>query len=424
MRTESDAAALHDWAAEEAATLVRHFADTRTLAIARDLNVVRRAFDAAARSIDGALSTPPQADDEIRTFVARLTTHLGVDALRTHLHERDAENQILKAELTNARMELDAARAELEGAGSEAMHTATAQMTMEFERALEELRREHVTVVAQQTLASSSLPLDELLIVFSDLRKAATVPELLTALIHGLGREFSRIALFDVDGDRLVGSEQVGFDAESDISKVTLPLSVDSLLTRAVRTGRLESIITGLRNDPPASLPFGGTPACALAIPIVAQGATMAVIYADDSDHVEFATAAPQARAKFADLLQQHALLAMLRIWVEQKGVAECREFAARLATDLEHAYTVEAKAGRDRLTCQQRLKEDVETARRRYAERVAREDRRVAGLLDEHLTAALQGREDTAFGRDLAVLLGSAGRGSRANVVSMYRAG
>ena len=42
------------------------------------------------------------------------------------------------------------------------------------------------------------------------------------------------------------------------------------------------------------------------------QGTTAAVIYADDSDHIGFASAAPQVRAKFAELLQQYALLVVV----------------------------------------------------------------------------------------------------------------
>ena len=426
MRPQSDLAALHAWAADETATLVSRFTDARTRAIARDLDAVRKAFDAASRSIEAALATPPlpQARDEIGTFVERLTTHVGLDAIRTQLQEREAENHTLKAMLANARMELEVTRADLdaERARTEATHTDTAHLTTDFERALDELHREHATVVAEQAVACTSLPLDELLTVFNALRKAATVPDLLAALVTGLAREFSRVALFDVDGNRLVGAQQVGFDHESDISTITIPLAVDSLLTRAVRAGRLESLIAGPRSEPSTSLPFGGTPACALAIPIVVQGATTAVIYADDSDHVEFATAAPHSRAKFAELLHQHALLLLVRIWVEQKGVAELRGFAAKLVVDLEYTYRVEAEAGRNRLQCQQRLKDDVGSARKRYAERAAREDPHAAALLDEHLAGAAKARQDTAFGQDLAAVLGSASRGPRANVVSMYR--
>ncbi len=425
MRPQTDLAALHAWAADETATLVSRFADARTRVITRDLDAVRKAFETAARSIEASLATPPQARDEIGTFVERLTTHVGLDAIRTQLQERDAENHLLNAMLTNTRMELEGARADLmaERARTEATHTDTAHMTTDFERALDELHREHATVVAEQAVACTSLPLDELLTVFNALRKAATVPELLTTLVNGLAREFSRVALFEVDGNRLLGSVQVGFALEGDISTVSIPLAVDALLTRAVSTGRLESIITGLRNEASTSLPFGGTPACALALPIIVQGATIAVIYADDSDHVEFATAAPHSRAKFAELLHQHALLMLVTIWVEQKGVAELRDFAAKLVTDLEYTYQVEAEAGRNRLQCQQRLKDDVGSARKRYAERASREDREAAALLDEHLAAAAKARKDTAFGQDLAAVLGPAARAPRGgNVVTLYR--
>jgi hypothetical protein len=482
MSPQSDLAALHAWAADETATLVGRFADARTRAIARDLDAVRKAFDAAARSIEASLATPAQSKDEIGTFVERLTTHVGLDAIRTKLQEDDAENQNLKAMLTSARTELDVARldleahreraaavradtvlmstqlqeqdaenlglkatltsartelerarhdleaergrAEAERERAEVTRANTALMTADFERTLDELHREHATVVAEQAVSCTSLPLDELLTVFGALRKAETVPQLLTTLVNGLAREFSRVALFDVDGNRLLGNEQLGFNlGGGDISTVAIPLAVDSMLTRAVNTGRLETIIMGMRNETGTSLPFGGTPACALAIPIIVQGTTTAVIYADDSDHVEFATAAPHSRAKFAELLQQHALLVLVRIWVEQKGVADLREFAARLVVDLEYTYQVEAEAGRNRLQCQQRLKDDVESSRKRYAERAAREDRGAAGVLDEHLAAAAKARKDSAFGQDLADVLEPGSRGSsRSNVVSMYR--
>ena len=101
------------------------------------------------------------------------------------------------------------------------------------------------------------------------MKKAETAPELLGALLTGLAREFSRVALFHIDGTRLVAAERLGF-ADTDTSR-PIRLPADSILTRAVATGRLESVIPSLRGEPNASLPFGGTPACALAIPIVAR---------------------------------------------------------------------------------------------------------------------------------------------------------
>ena len=148
---------------------------------------------------------------------------------------------------------------------------ARQELTGEFDRALDEMRRDHATVLAEQSAASIALPLDELLTVFNAMKKAETGPELLGALLTGLAREFSRVALFHIDGTRLVAAERLGF-ADTDTSK-PIRLPADSILTRAVATGRLESVIPSLRGEPNTSLPFGGTPACALAIPIVLSAA-------------------------------------------------------------------------------------------------------------------------------------------------------
>jgi hypothetical protein len=250
------------------------------------------------------------------------------------------------------------------------------------------------------------------------MKKAETGPELLGALLTGLSREFSRVALFHVDGTRLVASERLGF-SDTDTSK-PIRLPADSILTRAVATARIESVILSPRGEPNASLPLGGTPSCAVAMPIVLQGATAAVIYADDSDHVEFATAAPQVRMKFAELLQQYAVLVLLRISVERKSADDLRGAAASLVAELEYTYTVEAEVGRNRLECQQRLKEALQKARRRFAER-AGSDADAASLFDEQLAAMMTAKKESAFGRDLAALIGPA-RQRGGNIVAMRR--
>jgi hypothetical protein len=485
-RPSSDFAELHAWAIDEAAALVTRSATARSDVILREFDAVRKAFEMAARSIESALAAAPtQASEEVDGFVERLTAHVGLDAIRTELQqrtaalqERDTANQRLKellkaaqvelegvrgelksvrGELTAARGELTAARgevtavrgevtavrgeaesarseAEVERARAESVRADAVQMATEFESTLDELRREHAAVIGEQAATYTSLPLDELLTVFNALAKATTVSEVLTALVNGIAREFSRVALFDVHGSGLKGTRQVGFDFQSDISKVVIPLSADSLLTRAVKSGRVEGFFAAPHSEPGSIIPFGGTPACALAIPIVVQRTTVAMIYADDSDRVEFAGGAPQLRAKFAELLQQHALLVLVRIWVdqasrtqveqkwraeaapkqqqaakaEQRTRAELREFAIRLADQLETDYTADAEVGRNRLHCQQRLKVGLERSRRLYAQQIGQKDPSAAALLDEHLAAVARARSETSFGRDLAALLAS----------------
>jgi len=428
---QSEMSALHTRAVADAAAIVTGAANARARAVASQLAAMQKAMDAAALSIEKLFASPIQVDAEITAFVDGLTKEVeelappagDVEALQKQLQERETQNQELRKLLVKARMDLEAARADLaaERENTDTVRASAAELTGEFDRAFDEMRREHATVLAEQSAACTTLPLDELLTVFSALKRAETGPELLGALLTGLAREFSRVALFHVDGTRLVAAERLGFRDEDTTKPIRLP--ADSILTRAVSSGRLESLMPSLRGEPNTSLPFGGTPGCALAMPIVVQGATAAVIYADDSDHVEFATAAPQVRVKFAELLQQYALLVLLRISVERKSSDDLRGLAASLVAELEYTYTTEAEVGRNRLECQTRLKEALQQARRKYAEKAEGADPDAASLFDEQLAATMAARKESAFCRDLAALLGSGRpRGDRGNIVAMFR--
>ena len=228
------------------------------------------------------------------------------EALQSELTETRAWNEALRAELQDARQRLQAVEAEF------------SQTSMQFERTLEELRDEHANTIREQALSCITLPLDELLTVFHALERSATMAEALTALFEGLVREFSRVALFAVRAGRLEGVQQTGFDFAQDISKVVVPMSSDSLLGRAVGTGRIEGALAGITKSA-TGIPFGGEPGCAVALPIFIGGGVVAVMYADDSDRLEFASTAPQALVKYAELLLMHATLVLLRISSEQR---------------------------------------------------------------------------------------------------------
>jgi len=335
---------------------------------------------------------------------------------------RDAEIERLSGALTSAHADLEASRAELksEREHADAARAQVARMTAEFESVLDELQQ-HATAIGQQALACTSLPLDELLTIFHTLNRSTTITDVQTNLVDGIAREFSRVARFDVHDNCLEGVQQVGFDVESDISLLVIPLSVESLLSRAVSSGRMETFFSNLRDESAAGVPFGGTPACAVAIPILVQGTAIAVIYADDSDKPEFATGLPHVRVKFAEILQHHALLVLLRVWIQQKSLAELREFTTRLVDQIERTHAADVQAGKNVLERQQGLKDNLERSRRIYAERIVREEQSAGALLQEHLTTVLDGRRETAFGQDLAIVLGSTSR-SRASVLTMPR--
>lgn len=248
------------------------------------------------------------AATESAELAARFVGVVGAqtESMRAELQETRAWNEALRSEMQEARERIEALELEL------------SQTSAQFERTLDELRHEHAATIREQALSCITLPLDELLTVFNALERASTLAEALTGLFDGLVSEFSRVALFAVRSGRLEGVQQAGFDFHQDISKVVIPLSPDALMGRAVTSNRLEAAIAGVTTAP-TGMPFGGEPGCAVALPITIQGVVAAVIYADDSDRLEFASTAPQALVKFAELLLLHATLVLFRISAEQR---------------------------------------------------------------------------------------------------------
>jgi len=249
------------------------------------------------------------ATDEAAGLVSRVmeATNAQTQALRIEVQTLRSRNEVLSLELVEARERADAAE------------SALAHASAHFEETLDELRQEHTETIREQALSCMMLPLDELLTVYGVLERSTTLADALTGLFNGLTREFSRVALFAVRANRLEGVQQRGFDFENDISRVTVPLTPDSLLGRAVASKRLESMLLNPIGDGSGTgVPFGGSPCCAVALPISVRGAIVAVIYADDSDRLEFGSTSPQALIKFAELLLMYSLLMFVRISSEQ----------------------------------------------------------------------------------------------------------
>jgi hypothetical protein len=230
-------------------------------------------------------------------------------AMRIELQALRSRIELLSLDLVEARERADAAESALTHASAH------------FEETLDELRQEHTATIREQALSCMMLPLDELLTVFNVVERSTTLADALTGLFNGLIREFSRVALFAVRANRLEGVQQRGFEFENDISRVTVPLTPDSLLGRSVASGRLESMLLNPAADSSATgVPFGGSPCCAVALPITVRGTIVAVIYADDSDRMEFGSTSPQALIKFAELLLMYSLLVFVRISSEPQS--------------------------------------------------------------------------------------------------------
>jgi predicted nucleic acid-binding Zn-ribbon protein len=240
----------------------------------------------------------------------------------------------------------------------------------------------------------------------NEMSSARTSGDLMSELIKRLSLQFSRVALFRVKAQALEGELQVGFE-DTDISKLVLPLTVDSLLTRAINSGSVESI-TGSDIAPRLGTPFNGTPTSAVALPILLQGTTVSVVYADDADMPDYARgpAVHESSVAFAKLLVGEATLLMMCHTHELKMLAELRQYATTLLQEAKEMYVADAEAGRPAAQVQGRLKDNIECASQLYAYRAAMEGTAAAALLDDQIAAEMSGT--SPFARDLTVVVHS----------------
>jgi hypothetical protein len=77
------------------------------------------------------------------------------------------------------------------------------------------------------------------------------------------------------------------------------------------------------------------------------------------------------------------------------------------LVNEIEHIYNADATTGKKSEELQSRLRENLQCARQIYAQRVTPEGPFAATLLEEQL--ALQAQTGSAFGRDVAAVVGRA---------------
>src|SRR6266850_1909101 len=403
-----------EFADKETAVFVDRLA-AAAAAQAEDARV--RARDEAQTIIDGVRQELKERTAEL---AARTTEKKALDAaLKNARAETDAvraETDAVRAEADTARAEADTARTALEAKldasastldASRASEQTLRQQLADAEREIDSQRAEaeaaaQAAALREQMARAAPQPLDRLLTIFDQLAKAMTVGDVLTALVQGLATEFPRVAAFSVGANHLEGLHQVGFDFKNDISKVVIPMTMDSLLTQAATSGRVQGFV-GTELQDSHRTPFGGAPAFVLTLPIAVRGETLAVVYADNGDQQPSGGAA-QRGVKFAELLLWHAVPMLSKLSVDQEAIADVRKYATLLLTEIENMYDADASDDMDSENLKTRLKDNLECAKRLYAQRVVSDGVPAAApLLDEQLAAVLEAKAGTPFGRDLA---------------------
>jgi len=344
---------------------------------------------------------------------------------RTALEKRLKEHEKQLKEQSAAQAFADAARREAEAAREkesaarekEAAARAAAERELAaerdharereqvLERALRDAEATHTEQLKAERarIAKGALqPLDHLRAAFDHYRGAATIDDVLRILVESMATEFPRVALFDVNAHRLEVARHSGFD-DHDVSKVVVPLTMPSPLTKAVKEGKVQGLTARELNDTTRAL-VGGSPAFVLVLPVPIRGQIRAVLYADDSGQAAGESASPDRRVRFAEILLWHTIPLLTRLALDEEAIAEFREYAASIVNDLESVYVADA-AKHKAAELRKRLQLNLQYARRRFNERMQTEGPAAARLLDEQLAAAIERKSETPFGRDLAAI-------------------
>jgi chromosome segregation ATPase len=372
------------------------------------------------------------------TEVAEVRAHLDVSVaqvsrLQMQLETNSAENGMLAADLSAAQAELGAARTQREAVAAqleasrariqtlERNHSSLEDQVRHLESALADAHAQRGTasdagdsadtMSLRDDVARMGSLIDTSVQAVEELAEKTTTTDLFAALVRHLAAQFSRVALFRVKANRLEGEDQIGFDHSTDVTKLVLPLSVDSLITRAASSGSVEQLLGEDLADS-SRAPFAGTPTVALAMPIAFQGETLAVVYAD-SDQVlaDRGPAGHEANISFARLLVRTAGVLLMRLSQELKTLNELREYAAMLLQEAQEMYSADTQAQKGDDERRSRLKDTIECARQLYAQRAALEGAAAASLFDDRISAVLESDGDTQFGRDLAAIGGTLDR-------------
>jgi hypothetical protein len=407
-------------ASKEASALVASVADRlsalATAEIERQTQRVQKDADTALaatrKEAESALAGARKETDDLSASLKRASDRIA--ALESALEESEqgrergtADLAAASAELAQVRLAVESARKEKNDAAAEA--AARLQALEQSLTESEALRLEQSRTAREQLVNAARLPLDRLRAAFARFNSATTVQAILHVMVDALATEFARVALFEVAGNKLQGTHHAGFEDAKDVSKLAMPLSVDSVLTEAVRSRRVHGLTAAELAQGSRTL-FGGSPTFALAVPVEVRGEVIGVVYADDSDQAPAEGATTDRRVKFTEILLWHAVPLLTRLAVEQaeqEELGEFRKYAAGLLRDLESVYTAEAGVGYAERDLRLRLRHNLDYARRMYAQSIDPEDQVAAGILDHEIAAFVADKGETPFGSDLAEVAG-----------------
>jgi len=341
------------------------------------------------------------AQTEASALIDRLTAAAEASAREIRV-TADDEIGRLRADLEAARAEVAQVSAALDAEGARLSATLEEQRSLrskvEDANAVADSLQDEIAAARAGSQRVNAM-LQGSVKAFEALGRAATVTDVFNMLMQELAGEFPRVAILRLKGTRLEGEMGVGFDSSTEVTGLVIPSSIDSVITRAAAGGRLEQVAATQLDGSP----FGGSPASAVAAPLMFQGETLAVVYAESD------TASNDAHAAFAGLLAGHANVLLSRLTQELKAVKELREYARMLLHEAEQMFLADIAEGRTEPERVRRLHGTIEFGRQLYAQRAALEGAAAARLLEDEIATLISAEPITHFGGAVAAALDGA---------------
>jgi chemotaxis protein histidine kinase CheA len=399
--------ALADLALTQSARDEAHAETQAAEAACREQFAARELSERELRQLRDALQ---QARGEATQLTLRMETAAAEQApLRLAL--REAQNRLESAEARRQASDALGRRADARREAAEALRDELEQQLAANASRIEALEAQLETstqtpgAAGDPSPALYSLKFDRLIPIYQELESSTSVATVLTALARGLGHQFQRVALFNVGGSALQGAYQVGFDIEKDIAKIVIPLSLDSIATRAVTSGTIETVA---RADSlgGSQLPFGGATGWSMALPLAVKGHTVAILYADEGDQPTADASIRASKITFADLLRRHATAVLAKLTIDLKELSELSDYATLLLDEVEYIYGSDVSAGKQNLQLVEQLTENLRCARETFVRRLSSTAVGESGLgiFEERMNTLIDVRGATPFGRHLSI--------------------
>jgi hypothetical protein len=349
-----------------------------------------------------------------------------IAAIKSEADDRVARARAEADELlAHARAEADqrlaAARAEAEANAAEAIAAAKAEIQVSGRELVDARAAERqAELVFAERLSDAVRRLDS----------ARSLIEVLDVLVDASAREVPRVAVFLVRGGKLAGWRAAGFSRDNDPRELEVPLDQAGLLTRAVRSSAAVTTSDAVSGDG-GSTPFGALPAAnaAVAIPLRVGGETVGVLYADDVSTREHE--APSVWPESVDVLARHACRCLEVVTITrvtqpisipapssttpaprrftpqarsfQAGHDDdddaARRYARLLVSEIKLYHESAVTAGRRDRNLLERLRAEIDRARRLYGERVPAAVQARTDYFDQELVRTLASGDASLLG-------------------------